>query len=156
MSDMADTYSQIYIHLVFAVEHRQSLIADEWREDLHRLITKIVQNHDQIMVRINSMPDHAHLLIAVDPTIAIADLVREIKTGSARFVNKNDWIQGRFTWQEGFGAFSVSKSQVERTIEYIKQQQDHHQTTSFQNEYIQFLDLCGMDYDDRNVFDFQE
>ncbi len=153
---MADTYSQIYIHLVFAVEHRQHLISDDWREDLHRLITKIVKEQEQIIVRINSMPDHVHLLIAISPDIALSDLVREIKSGSTNFINDQNWVRGKFPWQNGFGAFSVSKSQVEKTIQYIDNQQEHHQETSFQKGYIDFLNRHDVDYDEQYVFDFQK
>ncbi len=153
---MVDTYSQIYIHLVFAVEHRQQLISDEWREDLHRLMTKIIRNQDQLLVRINSMPDHVHLLVALEPNRALSELVREVKSGSARFINESDRVRGTFRWQEGFGAFSISKSQVEQVIQYIDRQQEHHQKTSFQEEYIQFLDSYDVDYEERYLFDFQE
>jgi len=153
---MADTYSQIYIHLIFAVQHRQQLISDDWREDLHRLVTKIVKNHDQHLVRINSVEDHLHLLVAIKPVISISDLVRELKTGTANYINKEGWTVGKFEWQNGFSAFSVSKSDVDRVVKYIDQQQEHHRRRSFQEEYHEFLEKHEVEYDDRYVFDFRD
>ena len=109
---MANTYTQIYIQIVFAVKGRQNLIAKENREDLHKYITGIVQNKDQKMLAVFSMPDHTHLLIGLKPNIAISDLVRDIKAGSSKFITESRWIKGKFQWQVGFGAFSYSKSQV--------------------------------------------
>src|SRR6266403_1784253 len=103
---MANTYSQIYIQAVFAVEGRLSLIRPEFKEDLNKYITGIVRNQGQKLIAINGMSDHVHILIGLKPTKALADLVREIKADSTKFINKNRWVRGRFTWQEGYGAFS--------------------------------------------------
>ena len=103
---MANTFSQIYIQTVFAVSGRQSLIRNEFKEELYKYITGIVTNQKQKLISINGMPDHLHILIGLRPAMALADLVEEIKKGSSNFINKKKWVRGRFTWQEGYGAFS--------------------------------------------------
>jgi putative transposase len=106
---VANTYTQIYIQVVFAVEWRQSLIKAENKEEIHKYITGIVRNDGQKLIEINSMPDHAHILIGLKPDIALSVLVRDIKANSSKFINEQGWVRGRFNWQEGFGAFSYSQ-----------------------------------------------
>ncbi|HEY5074332.1 MAG TPA: transposase, partial [Pyrinomonadaceae bacterium] len=103
---MANTFSQIYIETVFAVEGRLSLIRPEFKEDLYKYITGIVTNQGQKLISINGMPDHLHILIGLRPAMALADLVREIKADSSNFINRKKWVPGRFSWQERYGAFS--------------------------------------------------
>ena len=136
---MANTYSQIYIQIVFAVKGRQNLIPKQNREELHKYITGIVQNRDQKMLSIFCMPDHTHLLIGLKPNVCISDLVRDIKAGSSKFINDRNWINGKFNWQEGFGAFSYSKSQLDHVIKYIINQEEHHKKHTFKEEYLEFL-----------------
>jgi REP element-mobilizing transposase RayT len=131
---MANTYTQIYIHLVFAVSGRQNLIAKQHREELHKYITGIVQNRQHKMLAVFSMPDHTHLLVGFKPTIAISDLVTDIKAGSSKFINDSKWIMGKFNLQEGFGAFSYSKSQISNVIDYILNQEEHHKKQTFKEE----------------------
>ncbi len=107
---MPNTYSQIYIQIVFAVKGRENLISKLHREELHKYITGIVQNREQKMLSIFCMPDHTHLLVGLKPTISISDLTRDIKAGSSKFMNDNHWVKSKFNWQEGFGAFSYSRS----------------------------------------------
>src|SRR6476619_7460641 len=109
---MANTYTQIYLHVVFAVQDRSCVIVSSWRDDLHRYITGIVSNKEQKLMAINSMPDHVHLLLGLKPDTAPSKLIGEIKTGSTNHINEQRWIGCRFSWQEGFGAFSVSNSAV--------------------------------------------
>ncbi len=133
---MPNTYSQIYIQIVFAVNGRENLISKVHREELHKYITGIVQNRGQKMLSIFCMPDHVHLLVGIKPSIAISDLVRDIKAGSSNFINQQHWVKGKFNWQEGFGAFSYSKSQIESVIKYILSQEEHHKKTTFREEYF--------------------
>src|SRR4051794_41094035 len=109
---MANTYTQIYIHVIFAVEGRQSLIPSERNEELQKYITGIVSGKKQKLIAINNLPDHIHLLIGLRPDMSLSDLVREIKANSSKFINEKRWVVGRFSWQEGFGAFSYSRSQL--------------------------------------------
>jgi putative transposase len=149
---MANTYSQIYIQIVFAVESRQSLIDPEHNDELQKYITGIVSAQRQKLIVINNMPDHVHLLIGQRPDSALSDLVGDIKSGSTNFINRRRWVRGRFNWQEGFGAFSYSRSQLDTVVRYIKNQQRHHRTRSFRDEYVQLLDKFSVPYDERYIF----
>jgi len=106
---MANTYTQIYIHIVFAVEGRQSLIQPTHNEELQKYIVGIVSGQNQKLIAINNMPDHVHMLVGLKADVALSDLVRDVKAGSSGFINRKKWINGRFSWQEGFGAFSYSE-----------------------------------------------
>jgi REP element-mobilizing transposase RayT len=149
---MANTYTQIHIQLVFAVQNRQSLISKDWQDELYRYITGIVQNRQHKVLAINGMPDHLHLLIGLRPTQSLFELVQEIKGGSSRWVNDKKLVKGRFEWQEGYGAFSYGKSQVDAVVRYIQQQEEHHRVRTFREEYLAFLELFGVDYDEKYIF----
>jgi len=149
---MANTYSQIYIHVVFAVEGRQNLIAPEHNDELQKYITGILSAQRQKLISINNMPDHLHLLLGLRPDACLSDLVRDVKANSSRIINEKHWVAGRFSWQEGFGAFSYSRSQLGTVIRYIENQQKHHAKKSFQEEYIGLLERSGVDYDRRYIF----
>lgn len=153
---MPNTYTQIYIQIVFAVKGRQNLIAKQNREELHKYITGIVQNREQKMLSVFSMPDHTHLLIGLKPSIAISDLVRDIKAGSSKFINDSNWIKGKFNWQEGFGAFSYSKSQIDNVIKYILNQEEHHKKQPFKEEYLDFLHKFEIEFDEKYLFEWIE
>ena len=153
---MANTYTQIYLHVVFAVEGRQSLIAREHNDELQKYITGIISGQQHKLIAINNMPDHLHLLTGMRPDVSLSDLVRDIKAGSSKFINKSRWVKGRFSWQEGFGAFSYSRSQLGAVIRYIQNQQKHHAKKSFREEYVELLEKFGVEYDDRYVFNNAE
>ncbi len=153
---MANTYSQIYIQIVFAVKGRQNLIAKENREELHKFITGIVTNREQKLLAIFAMPDHVHILVGLKPSISISDLVRDIKAGSSKFINDSKWIKGKFNWQEGFGAFSYSKSNLDNVVKYILNQEERHQKKTFKNEYLDFLEKFEIEYDPKYLFDWVE
>lgn len=153
---MANTYTQIYIQIVFAVKGRQNLIQKQHREELHRFITGIVSNRGQKLLAIFAMPDHTHLLLSISPNILISDLVRDVKAGSSKFINDKNWMMGRFNWQEGYGAFSYSKSNLDQVVKYILNQEEHHQRKSFKEEYLDFLRKFEINYDEKYVFDWIE
>src|SRR2546421_12995970 len=153
---MANTYSQIYIQTVFAVENRQSLITPDFKEDLHKYINGIVNNQGQKLIAINSMPDHVHILIGLKPAMALADLVREIKADSTNFINERKLLHGRFNWQEGYGAFSYGHSQLNTIIRYIQTQEKHHQRRSFKVEYLALLRKFDIGFEEKYVFKFIE
>ena len=150
---MADTYTQIYLHIVFAVKGRQSLIPKQHKEALHQYITRIIANELQTMIRINSMPDHIHILLSMAPDIALSDLVRDIKANSSKFINAKGWAVGRFEWQAGFAAFSYSHSQLDDVVRYIKNQESHHTRQTFREEYLEFLERFDVPYNPKYVFD---
>ena len=149
---MANTYTKIYLHIVFAVEGRQNLIKPEHNDELQKYITGIVSGQKQKLIAINNMPDHVHLLIGLQPDLALSDLVRDVKAGSSGFIKRKRWVDGRFSWQEGFGAFSYSRSQLDTVIRYIQNQQKHHAKKSFREEYVEMLEKFGVDYDKRYIF----
>src|SRR2546421_1414612 len=153
---MANTLSQIYIHTVFAVSNRESLIKPEFKEDLYKYITGIVRNQGQKLISINGMSDHIHILIGLRPAMALADLVREIKADSSTFVNKNNFVHGRFSWQEGYGAFSYGHSQLDTIIRYIQKQERHHHRRSFKDEYLAWLKKFEIPFEEKYIFEFIE
>jgi putative transposase len=132
---------------VFAVEGRQNLIKRENNDELQKYITGIVSGQKQKLIAINNMPDHLHLLIGLKPDKPLSDLVRDVKANSSKFINERRWVVGRFSWQEGFGAFSYSRSQLGTVIRYIENQQKHHAKKSFREEYVELLERFGVDYD---------
>ena len=150
---MANTYSQIYIQIVFAVSGRENLIKVEWRDELYKYITGIVKNHGQKLIAIGGVEDHVHILLGIKPDMALSDSVREIKANSSRFINKRNFVRGKFNWQEGFGAFSYSHSQLGDVIRYIENQEAHHQKASFKDEYLKFLKKYQIDFDEKYLFD---
>lgn len=151
---MANTYSQIYIQIVFAVKGRENLITQEKREELHKFITGIISNREQKLLSIFAMPDHVHILIGMKPNIAISDLVRDIKAGSSKFINDSKWINGKFNWQEGYGVFSYSKSHLDNVIKYILNQEEHHKKQTFEEEYHSFLEKFEIEYDEKYLFEW--
>ena len=148
------TYSQIYIQIIFAVKGRDSLIQSEWEEQLYKYITGIVQNKEQKMLAINGVDNHIHFLIGMRPSCCLSDLVREIKKSTNVFINDNKLTKFKFSWQSGFGAFSYSHSQLDNVIAYIMNQKEHHKKKTFKEEYIEFLHLYKINYDDKYLFDF--
>jgi putative transposase len=153
---MANTFSQIYIQTVFAVSGRESLVKPEFKEELYKYIAGIVRNQKQKLIAINRMPDHIHILIGLRPAMALADLVQNVKTDSSRFINRNKWVHGRFSWQEGYGAFSYGHSQLDRVIAYIQNQQRHHARQSFKSEYMSLLRKFDIGFEEKYVFKFIE
>ncbi len=153
---MANTYTQIYIQIVFAVKGRQNLISKENREELHKFITGIVSNRGQKLFAVFAMPDHVHILVSMSPNVSISDLVRDIKAGSSKFINDSQWINGKFNWQEGYGAFSYSKSSVDKVVKYILNQEEHHKKKTFKEEYLGFLEKFEIEYDSKYLFEWIE
>jgi putative transposase len=153
---MANTFTQIYIHVVFAVRERESLIKPEWKEELFKYITGILKNQGIKLIAIGGVKDHIHILFGLNPTIALSDLVREVKASSSKFINEEKFVRGKFYWQEGFGAFSYSRSQIDAVAKYILNQEEHHSGKSFKDEYIALLDRFEVEYDDRYLFNWIE
>src|SRR5215510_14840581 len=153
---MANTYSQIYIQTVFAVSNRQSLIKPDFKDELYKYITGIVTNQKQKLIAINGVADHVHILIGLRPAMALADLVREIKSDSSNFINEKKLVRGRFSWQEGYGAFSYGHSQLDQVIHYIQNQEKHHQRSSFKSEYLTLLRKFDIAFEEKYIFEFIE
>ena len=148
---MANTYTQIHIQTVFAVQNRQSLIRNEWKNELYKYITGIIQNNDHKVLQINGMPDHIHILFGMRPSQSLSDLMKEVKQDSSKWINKKGFVNGKFSWQVGFGAFSYAKSELPNVINYIKNQEEHHKIETFQDEYLRFLKEFEIEFDDRYI-----
>ncbi|HPM03299.1 MAG TPA: IS200/IS605 family transposase [Candidatus Cloacimonadota bacterium] len=149
---MANTYTQIHIHAVFSVQNRISLISEKWRERLYQYITGIVQNNGHKMLAINGMPDHLHILFGMRPAQSLSDLMQDIKGDSSKWINSNRFVAGKFSWQEGYGAFSYSKKDLDQIIPYIMNQEEHHRSRSFITEYTSLLDEFEVDFEERYIF----
>ncbi len=149
---MANTYTQIHIQFVFAVKYRDGLIHSSFKDELYQYIAGIIKHHNHRLLAINAMPDHIHIFIGMRPTQSISDLMQDIKGSSSKWINERKFLKVKFEWQGGYGAFSYSKSHVNRIINYIKNQEQHHARETFQEEYIGFLKLFGIDYDERYLF----
>ncbi len=149
---MANTYSQIYLQFVFSVKHRDSTIHKDWKDELYKYITGIVQKNNHKLICINGMPDHIHIFIGIKPSQSISDLLRDIKANSSKWINEKRFVKGKFEWQEGYGAFSYSQSQIKDVIAYIENQEEHHKKKSFKEEYIDFLEKFEVAYDEKFIF----
>jgi len=149
---MANTYTQMHHQFIFAVKNRMSLIHQTWKEDLYKYMTGIIQNHDHKVLAINGVADHVHIFIGMRPTQSVSDLLQDIKGGSSKWITENKLVRSKFQWQEGYGAFSYSKSHVPAVIKYIHNQEIHHKKKTFIEEYVDFLEKFGVDYDKRYIF----
>ena len=149
---MANTYTQIYIHVVFSVKGRQSLIQKNWKDELYMYISGIARGKEQKVYAIGGVADHIHILFSIKPNIVLSDLVREVKSNSSKWINEKRLAMGRFEWQEGFGAFSCSHSQLNDVIAYINNQEEHHATKTFRIEYIELLQKLDIDFNDKYLF----
>ncbi len=149
---MANTYTQIHIHVVFAVQNRLSLINKSWQDRLYQYIIGIIQNYGHKVLSIGGMSDHVHILLGFRPTQALSVLMQNIKRDSSMWVNENRFVVGNFSWQEGYGAFSYSKSQILQVANYIENQEVHHSKRSFLNEYTKILSDFGIEYDEKYIF----
>ena len=153
---MNSTYSQIYIHVVFAVKFRESLIDEEWDERLFQYITGIVENKGQKMLAINGIPNHIHFFLGMKPTCILSDLVREIKKSSTAFIKEQQLSRSKFQWQEGYGAFSYGHSQMDKVISYVMGQKAHHKKLTFRDEYVELLKRFNIDFEEKYLFDWNE
>ncbi|HTK22200.1 MAG TPA: IS200/IS605 family transposase [Mucilaginibacter sp.] len=149
---MPNTYTQLYIHLVFAVKYRAALLNESWDDRLRLYIIATVQNNGHKILAINNMPDHLHLFVGLNPAQSISDLMRLVKGDSSEWINKEKLTSTKFQWQDGYGAFSYSRSQIDKVVNYILNQQEHHKKTTFLEEYQQILKSFDVDFDERYIF----
>ena len=149
---MPNTYTQLHIQIVFAVKYRAALIQKEWKERLHQYMTGIIQQNKHKMLQVNSMPDHIHLLIGLRPDQSISSLVQNVKSETTKWIKANNFCNAPFAWQEGFGAFSYSKTHVDDVIRYIQNQEIRHQKETFLNEYRKLLKVFKIEYDEQYIF----
>lgn len=153
---MAGTFSQIYIQVVFAVKGRENLLQKPWRDDLFKYMSGIIKNKEQKPIIVNGVADHVHLLIGLKPSASISNIVRDVKNNSSNFINEKRLVKGKFSWQEGYGAFSYAHSQLEQVYQYILKQEEHHAKKTFREEYIEFLKKFEVEYNEKYLFDWIE
>jgi putative transposase len=149
---MANTYTQIHIQAIFAVQNRISLIKTEWKHQMYQYIIGILKKYGHKTLAINGMPDHVHLFFGMRPTQSLSDLMQDIKGGSSKWINDNKLVNGRFQWQEGYGGFSYSRSHIDRVVNYIQDQEIHHKKKTFLMEYKEFLKKFEVEYDEAYLF----
>ena len=149
---MPNTYTQIHLQFVFAVKYRKGLIHSSFKEELYQYISGIIKAHNHKLLAINGMPDHLHILVGMRPSQSVSDLMQDIKANSSKWINEKKFLKVKFEWQEGYGAFSYSKSHVQNVIKYIQNQEKRHQVKTFNEEYLDFLNAFEIDYDERYVF----
>ena len=149
---MGNTFTQIHIQSVFAVQNRVSIIRKAWKDELYKYITAIIQSNGHKVLAINGMPDHVHVFFGLRPTQSLSDLMQDVKGDSSKWINERGFVKGKFSWQEGYGAFSYSRSHVGKVIDYIRNQEEHHRKKTFIEEYTELLDKFGVEYDERYIF----
>jgi putative transposase len=151
---MANTYTQIYIHVVFAVKRRENLIDKKWKDELYKYICGIVNGNKQKVYAINGVSDHIHILLSIRPDVSLSELMRDIKGCSSKWINEKKFMKEKFQWQEGYGAFSYSHSQLNTIIKYIENQEAHHAKKTFKDEYYEFLEAYKIEHYEKYVFDW--
>jgi REP element-mobilizing transposase RayT len=153
---MANTYTQLYIQYVFAVKGRENLLQKNWRADVFKYISGIIETKGHKSIIVNGVADHVHVFVGLSPTMSISDLIRDIKNNSSKFINENRFIKGKFEWQAGYGAFSYSRSQIKRVYDYILNQENHHKNRTFKEEYLEMLRKYEIDFDEQYLFTWIE
>ena|SRR5687768_5585775 len=153
---MPGTFTQIYIQSVFAVKGRENLISRDWKSDLYKYIAGIIKGKGQKPIIVNGMADHIHAFIGLKPSISISDLLRDVKNNSSNFINDRRFVKGKFSWQEGYGAFSYSHRDVDVVYNYILNQDEHHKKKTFRVEYLEFLKDFGIPYEKKYLFEWYD
>jgi len=153
---MAGTFSQIYIQVVFAVNGRENLLQKPWRDEVFKYMAGIIKGKNQKPIIVNGVANHVHLFIGLRPSMALSDLIRDVKNNTSNFINEQRFVRGKFSWQEGFGSFSYAHSQIEQVYQYILNQEEHHRKKSFREEYLEFLHKFEIEYDEKYLFEWNE
>jgi putative transposase len=153
---MANTYTQLYVQIIFAVQGRDNIIPEKHRDELEKYICGIVKNNKSKTLAIYCNPNHIHILIGLHPTMSVSDMTRDIKANSSKFINEKNWIAGKFNWQDGFGAFTYSKSQIDDVAKYILNQSEHHKKKTFKEEYLSILQKWEIEFDEQYLFEWYD
>ena len=153
---MAGTFSQIYIQVVFAVNGRTNLLQKPWRDEVFKYMSGIVKGKNQKPIIVNGVANHVHLFVGLKPSMSLSDLIRDVKNNSTNFINEQNFVRGKFSWQEGFGSFSYSHSQIEQVYQYILKQEEHHHKMTFKEEYLDFLKKFEVEYDEKYLFEWYD
>ncbi|MEO7265993.1 MAG: IS200/IS605 family transposase [Ferruginibacter sp.] len=153
---MPSTFSQIYVQIVFAVKGRENLISPNWKIELHKYISGIIKGKDQKPIIVNGMADHIHAFIGLRPAMRISDIARDIKNNSSNFINDHKLVKNKFSWQEGYGAFSYSHSHIGKVYDYILNQEKHHKKITFKEEYLGFLKKFEIEFTEKFLFEWYD
>ena len=153
---MAGTFSQIYIQYVFAVKGRENLLLNPWRDEVFKYIAGIIKRKNQKPIIVNGVADHVHAFVGLIPSMNISDLIKDIKNNSSNFINERKYLKGKFSWQEGYGAFSYAHSQIESVYQYIANQEQHHKKKTFREEYIDFLKKFEIEFNEKYLFEWAD
>ncbi len=153
---MVGTFSQIYIQYVFAVKGRENLLQKPWRDEVFKYIAGIIKRKNQKAIIVNGGSDHVRVFVGLRPAMRISDLVRDIKNNSSNFINEQKFIKGKFSWQEGYGAFSYAHSQIDNVHRYITNQEEHHKKKTFKEEYLDFLQKFKIEYNEKYLFEWTD
>lgn len=151
-SNSVGTFSQVYLHFIFAVKFRDGLLLKTFQDEVYRYIAGIVQNNGHKLISVGGMPDHIHILVGMKPNQSVADLVNKVKSNSSKFINEKRFLPVRFEWQRGYGVFSYSRSQLNQVVHYIQNQEAHHKKKSFRAEYVEFLEKFQVEFDEKFLF----
>jgi putative transposase len=151
---MANTYSQVNIQCVFAVKGRANVLTKDFRDDLHKYMSAILRNENAYPLAVGGWKDHVHVFFELNPNTRISDLMRTLKASSSKWINENQFVKGKFQWQEGYGAFSYSHTQRDNVIRYIMNQEEHHRVKTFKEEYLELLEIFKIEFKNEYVFDF--
>jgi putative transposase len=149
---MANTYHQVYLQVIFAAKYREAVIKKNWQSQLFGVIGNLINEANCKTIVINGIEDHVHCFIGLKPAISISDLVRTVKAKSSKYINDNELTAQRFEWQEGYGVFSYSQSQINSVYEYIQNQEEHHKKQTFKEEYLDFLQKFNVEYEEQYIF----
>lgn len=153
---MSRTFAQIYIHSVFAVKGRENLLQKDWREDVFKYMCGIIKGKDLKPIIINGVSDHVHVFMGLKPSLSVSDIIRDVKNNSSNFINEQQLVRGKFSWQDGFGAFSYGHSQINKVYQYILNQEQHHRKKTFKEEYTSLLRKFEIPFKEQYLFDWIE
>jgi putative transposase len=148
------TFTQMYVHIIFAVKYREALLSNDIRDVVFQYMSGIITNLKHKSIIVNGCQDHVHILIGLNPSVSISNTVYNIKRSSSLFINDENLCKGRFSWQEGYGAFTYSRSELKNIYKYIDNQEYHHSKHSFRNEYVSLLNDSYIDYKPEFLFEF--
>jgi putative transposase len=154
--NMAGTFAQIYIQTIFAVNGRLNLLQKPWRDEVFKYMAGIIKKKGQKPIIVNGVANHVHIFVGLQPAMALSDMVRDVKNNTTNFINGQKLIRGKFSWQEGYGAFSYAHSQIETVYNYILHQEEHHRRKTFKEEYSDFLKKFNVEFNDKYLFDWLE
>ncbi len=153
---MANTYTQLFVQYIFAVQGRENLIKEQNRDELEKIICGLATKHKSKPLAVFCNPDHTHIFVGIHPTVSISKLIEQIKAGSSKWINDKNYLAGHFSWQDGYGAFTYSKSQTDKVVKYILNQPDHHKKRCFKDEYLSFLKKFDINYDPKYLFEWYD